>query len=98
MSAQQKSGHGDHADDIDNIGQRVLHREDMSPTQVAEAYRAATLEHQMGFWQALRIYKKGMFWSVVMSVVGAELHTSDLQRELNVPGHYYGIVRHNAGR
>ena len=58
-----------HVTHVEDVGHKVSEIADMSPEQVAEAYRASVAENKMGFWQALRIYKKGMFWSTVMSIV-----------------------------
>ena len=69
MSDPTPLGHDEKGGPVEAAGQRVLGMEDMSTTKVAEAYRAAMTEHKMGFWKAVRIYKKGMFWSAVMAVV-----------------------------
>ncbi len=35
--------------------------------QLADAQDAVLQEHDLGFWEALRLYPKGVFWSVAMS-------------------------------
>lgn len=42
---------------------------EMTPNQIAEAYRASLAEHRMGLSEAFRIYKKALFWSAVMCLV-----------------------------
>ena len=42
----------------------------LNPNQVMEAYRAALGEHRMSFRDSFRIYKKALFWSTVMAIVG----------------------------
>ena len=42
----------------------------MSANEIQEAYRAAVTEHKMGAREAVSLYKKGLFWSAVISLVG----------------------------
>lgn len=42
---------------------------EMTPNQIAEAYRASLAEQRMRFSEAFRIYKKALFWSAVMCLV-----------------------------
>lgn len=42
---------------------------EMTPNQIAEAYRASVNEHRMKLSDAGRAYKKALFWSAVMGMV-----------------------------
>ena len=38
----------------------------MTANQIAEAYKASLREHQMGFWSAVKTYKKALAWTAVV--------------------------------
>lgn len=42
---------------------------EMTPNQIAEAYRASVNEHRMKLSEAGRTYKKALFWSAMMGMV-----------------------------
>ena len=48
----------------------------MTANQVADAYRAALTEHNMKFWDACKIYKKALWWTMIMGMVGDSLGSS----------------------
>ena len=60
------------AEQVELAGEHVREMSTMTAAQIGEAYRAAQTEHRMGFWQALKIYKKSLFWSAVMSLVSTK--------------------------
>ncbi len=41
----------------------------MSAAAIADAQRAALAEHNLGFLAAVKIYKKAVFWSLMVSMV-----------------------------
>lgn len=41
----------------------------MTPNQIAEAYRASIKEHRIDLVAALGSYRKALFWSAVMGMV-----------------------------
>lgn len=47
----------------------------MTPNQVAEAYRASLNEHRMTLFEAMKTYKKALFWSAVMGLVSQALRS-----------------------
>lgn len=46
---------------------------EMTPNQIAEAYRASVNEHRMKLSDAGRTYKKALFWSAVMGMVSHDI-------------------------
>lgn len=48
-------------------------RDDALVVDELEAKRAASVEHRLGFKQSVKIYKKALFWSAMVSMVSCIL-------------------------